>query len=257
MNLPLNPSAAQGFQTSAVAYERGRPDYPAAALACLATALRLEPGKLVVELGAGTGKFTHSLLTTGAQVIAVEPVEGMRRKFAELFPKVELRTGTAEVTTLEDASVDAVVAAQAFHWFDGPHALAEIRRILRSGGALGLLWNVRDSAVAWVAELDRILDAHDPGLPRYKSGAWKTVFERNRLFGPLQSESFTYEQVGTVQGLRDRLASISYVADLPDAARLKMLDEVSAMIDRHLGLGPSDRLVTPHRTDVYWSARIG
>jgi ubiquinone/menaquinone biosynthesis C-methylase UbiE len=120
MNKPtIHTTAAQGFSHAANAYERGRPDYPDEAVKLLVSFLGLGPGKLVVEPGAGTGKFTRLLVPSQSRIIAVEPVAEMRLKLSQLLPEVEALDGTAEAIPLPDGSVDAVVAAQAFHWFQG------------------------------------------------------------------------------------------------------------------------------------------
>src|SRR4029450_13324531 len=126
-----------GCAGSAEAYAGGRPGYPAAAVAWLARRLALGPGRTVVDLGAGTGQLSRLLGETGARVVAVEPVEEMRT----LLTGVEVLAGTAESIPLPDASADAVTAAQAFHWFDGPTALAEIAGVLAPGGAPAPVWN--------------------------------------------------------------------------------------------------------------------
>ena len=135
----IHPAAAAGFGRSAEAYERGRPGYPDAAVDRLVAAL---PGRRVVDLAAGTGKLTRALVARGCDVVAVEPVAEMR---ALIAPPARAVEGVAEATGLPDASADAVTVAQAFHWFDGPRALAEIHRVLRPGGVLALIWNRRDT----------------------------------------------------------------------------------------------------------------
>jgi SAM-dependent methyltransferase len=134
----MHRAAAVGFARSADAYERGRPEYPEAAILHLR---RLLPGQpLVLDLAAGTGKLTRPLLDAGLKVIAVEPVAQMR---AALPAGAEALEGTAEAIPVADGSVDAVTVGQAFHWFDGEAALSEIARVLRPGGLLALLWNRR------------------------------------------------------------------------------------------------------------------
>src|SRR4051812_40459047 len=132
----MNETAAIGFALSAQAYEEGRPGYPPAAL----EPLKLGAGMTVLDLAAGTGKLTRALAASEATVIAVEPVAEMR---AALPESVTALDGTAETIPLEAGSVDLVTVAQAFHWFDGPAALAEIHRVLVPGGRLAVLWNRR------------------------------------------------------------------------------------------------------------------
>src|SRR6187401_1351234 len=117
-NSALHPIAERGFGSTVDAYRRGRPSYPAEAVAWLATGLRLGTGGTVVDVGAGTGKFSALLVPTGAEVIAVEPLAAMRQGFAGDLPSVKVLEGSAEALPLADGSADAIVAAQAFHWFD-------------------------------------------------------------------------------------------------------------------------------------------
>jgi ubiquinone/menaquinone biosynthesis C-methylase UbiE len=152
----IHHAAETGYELAAADYERVRPSYPTRALAVLADALDLKAGQRVADLGAGTGKFTRLLALTGAKVVAVEPVPAMRERLTEILPQVHCVAGIAEATGLPDAAVDAVVAAQAWHWFDGPAALAEIERVTGPDGRLGLVWNTLDVTVPWVAAYSRI-----------------------------------------------------------------------------------------------------
>ena len=162
-----HPTAAAGFARAADAYERGRPGYPPEAIAHLVAELGLWDGTTVLDLAAGTGKLTRVLQATGATVIAVEPVEAMRRVLSEAVPGVEVRAGTAEAIPVADGSLDAVTVAQAFHWFDAGRALHEIYRTLRPGGGLGLIWNMFDTSIDWVAALQALVHAHQRGEPQY------------------------------------------------------------------------------------------
>ena len=132
--LNINSAAAEDFQVGADTYERGRPDFPAEAVEFLVQTLNINQASHVLDLAAGTGKLTRRLAPTGAKLTAVEPVEGMRRKFSALLPGVEILEGTAEAIPLPSESLDVVVVAQAFHWFDGPRALAEIHRVPETRG---------------------------------------------------------------------------------------------------------------------------
>jgi ubiquinone/menaquinone biosynthesis C-methylase UbiE len=123
--MSVHEQAARGFEAGADAYERGRPDYPPDAVEWLIAEAGLRPGRVVVDVGAGTGKLTRALLASGAEVVAIEPVAGMRAVFEREVPEATVRNGVAEALPLEDASAEAVVVAQAFHWFDGPKALAD------------------------------------------------------------------------------------------------------------------------------------
>ncbi|MGH8900991.1 MAG: class I SAM-dependent methyltransferase [Egibacteraceae bacterium] len=245
--------AARGFDLAGAAYERGRPSYPEAAVDLLCAELGIGPGRDVLDLAAGTGKLTRLLVPSGARLVAVEPVAGMRKVLAEALPDLPVLDGTAEALPLADGSIDAVVVAQAFHWFDGPRALAEIARVLRPDGRLGLIWNIRDEAVDWVPELSALLDRHAGGAPRYRHMAWRSAFDGSHDFGPLHERHFRYAPAASLAAMRDRVASTSYIACLPDPEREAFLDEVTTLLARTADA--DGRITMPYRTHVFWTRR--
>jgi SAM-dependent methyltransferase len=208
------------------AYERGRPGYPPAAVDFLAERLRLGPGRTVVDLAAGTGKLTRPLLATGAEVVAVEPAAAMR---AALPAGARVLDGTAERIPLAAASADAVAVAQAFHWFDGDAALAEIHRVLRPGGALALVWNRRAMDDPLNQAIEELIAPHRGHASAFHTGAWRDAFERTELFGPLEGRVFRNDQGLDADGLVDRIASVSFVAALDENERTKVLRAVRAL----------------------------
>jgi ubiquinone/menaquinone biosynthesis C-methylase UbiE len=252
----IHEQASIGFQRAADAYERGRPEYPAQAVEHLVEVLKIAAGSHVVELGAGTGKFTKALLATGAELVAVEPVEAMRRKLVEMVPNVRVVDGTAEAIPLADASVDAVVAAQAFHWFRGAEALAEIHRVLKPGGGLGLIWNARDESAGWVRGLTRIIEPYEGSAPRYKSLEWRRAFESGRLFSSLEKAEFAHAQTIPTHAIEDRIASISFIAALPDSTRGAVLEQVRELVRTEAGTRGLTEIDFPYRTDVYTCWRV-
>jgi SAM-dependent methyltransferase len=251
----IHEIAARGFARAPAAYERGRPGYPDEAVSFLLRVLRIEPGTVVLDLAAGTGKLTRHLVAAGAQVIAVEPVAEMRAALASALPDVRVLAGAAEALPLADGSVDAVTVGQAFHWFRGEEALAEIHRVLRPGGRLGLVWNVKDEAEPWVARLGKIIEPLRGGAPKQASGAWREAFEHTELFGPIHRKRFRLAHEVDREAVVERVASISFVAALRAPERERVLAEVRAMLAADLSTRGRDRLVIPYRTGVYWCAR--
>jgi ubiquinone/menaquinone biosynthesis C-methylase UbiE len=241
--------AVHGFDRAADTYERARPEYPPEAVAWLAKRLDLRRGRTVVDVAAGTGKLTRALVTTGARVIAVEPLAEMRRVLLKAVPEAEALEGTAEALPLADASVDAVTVAAAFHWFDVPSALAEFARVLRSGGALGLVWNLRDTRAPIHQELDELLEPHSIAVPHVRGFDATTHFPAP-LFGPLERAEFVHEQRFDAEGLVERVASISFVALLPDDEREELLARVRALGRRY-----EAPFAFPYRTRVFVSRR--
>jgi len=221
--MTVHKAAAVGFARSARAYERGRPGYPDDAVDRLVAAL---PGGAVVDLAAGTGKLTRALVARGLDVVAVEPVAEMRAAIAAPARAVE---GTAEAIPLPDRSADAVTVAQAFHWFDGPRALAEIHRVLRPGGVLALLWNRRDTRDALQGRITDLLEPHRADVPAHRDQAWRAVLQDSALFGAPREETFANEQRVDADGLADRVGSISFVAAMGEAERARLLAEIRAL----------------------------
>ncbi|WP_432486807.1 class I SAM-dependent methyltransferase [Kineococcus sp. SYSU DK018] len=215
---------ARSFGAAAAVYERARPGYPAGALDWV-----LPPGaRRVLDLGAGTGKLTRLLVARGLEVVAVEPTPGMREQFAAVLPDVEVLDGTAEDVPLPDDSVDAVVMAQAWHWVDPERAAPEVARVLRPGGWLGLLWNVRDPSVDWVAQLDRTL----PGAGEEQLGSLAPRV--GPPFGPVERYDVRWSQPMTLEGLLELTLSRSWVITLDEEGRREVLDDVRAQAEARL-----------------------
>jgi SAM-dependent methyltransferase len=251
----IHPAALTGFGTEAKAYARGRPDYPDELLSWLRGGLQLARGKTAVDLGAGTGKFTKLLVKTGAEVIAVEPVDAMRDQLSAGVPDIRAIPGTAEAIALEDSSVDAVVCAQAFHWFASEGALAEIHRVLRPGGKLGLVWNVRDKSVDWVAAITDIITPYEGDAPRYYTGDWRRPFDGG-LFSKLEETCFEYQHCGSPQQvILDRFLSVSFIAALPEEEKYTVRQKLRDLMAHHPKLKGRDSIAFPYRTHGYYCTR--
>ncbi|MBA8877320.1 class I SAM-dependent methyltransferase [Phyllobacterium myrsinacearum] len=247
----IHQAAAVGFAAKADSYVRGRPDYPPALDAWLRDELDLEPGKTVVDLGAGTGKFTLRLMTTGAAVIAIEPVAEMLQKLSERYPEITAKAGTAESIPLADASVDAVVCAQAFHWFATAAALTEIHRVLKPGGSLGLVWNTRDERIPWVAKLADIFAPYEGDTPRHYTGEWKKPFPFNG-FSVLREHHFSNSHIGAPEDvIVNRVLSTSFIAALPPEKQEQVAAEVRSLIAHEPSLNGKTEVTLPYDTAAY------
>jgi ubiquinone/menaquinone biosynthesis C-methylase UbiE len=223
----VHDAAAVGFARSADAYDRARPEAPAEAIAWLAERMGLRSGRTVVDLAAGTGKLTRPLAATGAETIAIEPVAEMRARIGDAAARS--LDGTAEAIPLPDASADAVTVAQAFHWFDGPAALAEIHRVLRPGGALALVWNRRPLEDPVHAAIERVIAPYRGDAPAHRSGAWRAAFDATTLFGPLEERTFAHSRPHDADALADRVGSTSFVAALSDGPQADVIAAVRAL----------------------------
>ena len=150
---------------------------------------------------------------------------------------------------------DVAVAASAFHWFDGERALPEIHRVLRTQGALGLIWNARDEASDWSERLTEIFDElAGPGAPRYRTGRWREAFERHpELFGPLHHRVAYHVHHVTPSAFLDRVLSVSYVVAATEAQRQHVREEVAELLSTDPELRDRDEIAMPYRTDVFWT----
>lgn len=230
---------------------RGRPDYPEALDAWLRQDLALGPGTVVVDLGSGTGKFLPRLLAVGAEVIAVEPSSAMRAQLMANFPHVDARDGRAEAIPLPDHSVDAVVCAQCFHWFATERALTEIHRVLKPGGHLGLVWNIRDATTPWVARLIEIMAPYDPGTPDFESQTWRRAFP-HAGFSALREHAFANPQVGPAERvIVDRVRSVGSIASLIADAHAQVMAQVRALIEATPALAGRSEVLFPNTTYAF------
>ena len=254
--MAVHEVAEEGFGREAEAYERVRPSYPADAVAWLVDNLGLGPGGIVLDLAAGTGKFTRLLVPSGATVLAVEPVEGMRQRFVAAVPGVPMVAAVAEALPIASRSLDAVTVAQAFHWFDADRAFGEFARVLRPRGRVGLIWNARDRSSDWVNDVWSIMDRVEKRAPwRDHERAVDSVPRPRAGFGSLHAETFRHEQPITPEGVVDRIASVSHVAVLPPAERQRVLDEVRGVLTHHPDARGRSELRIPYRVDAYWCER--
>jgi SAM-dependent methyltransferase len=234
---------ARSFDRAAEEYERGRPGYAEAAL----DALGLPANAHVLDLAAGTGKLTRQLVRRFERVVAVEPLDGMRKLLERLVPEADVRRGTAEDIPLEDAEVDAAFVGEAFHWFTGPLALVELARVLRPGGTLAILFNRADDGFEpplppefWATFEARALQK-DPAQ-KVGSGIWREAFPGP--FEELEVRSFANPFRVDREGLLAHVSSWSMVAALPD-------EERDALVSELRRLAPPGEYVLRLRTDLY------
>ena len=237
---------ANAFGPAAGDYEAARPSYPADAVALLQHELGVGPGARVCDLAAGTGKLTRLLVATGADVVAVEPVPGMREQLLATTPDVEALDGTAEAIPLPDGSVDVVTVAQAFHWFRFEEALAEISRVLRPGGALAILFNQRDERHEWVQAWNDAIEWHNRRISYYQTTDWVGVLTAAGFVGVEHAE-VEWDQPMTRELVAARIRSVSYIAEEPPAVQQEYVERVLPLVE-----GFEEPFDLPYVTHTWW-----
>lgn len=234
-------------------YVKYRPHYPVEIVAFLEQHYQLSPDKLIADIGAGTGISAELFLDAGYKVIAIEPNKEMREKSIALlqhrFSGFYALDGTAENTGLEEENVDAIIAGQAFHWFDREKAKVEFERILKPGGIVVLVWNERNTISGFEKEYDELIKQHGKD--------YVTVDHRNisdefiaAFFNPapVQLEVFKNQQVFDFNGLEGRLLSSSYMPSREDEGYERMISAVRHLFDRYQ---ENDRITIHYATKVY------
>jgi ubiquinone/menaquinone biosynthesis C-methylase UbiE len=230
-------------------YQKARPDYPRDAVSFLVDSLGIDDDAHVLDLGAGTGIFTGQLIPYCAHVTAVDPTAGMREILARRLPTVNVLDGSDVEIPLEDATVDCVVVAQAFHWFDAPVALEEIHRVLVDGGRLGVLWNERDESVSWVADLGEAM--RWPTFQPYKVGQDFTPVLMSGPFVNIERRKFSHQQFLDHEGLLQRVLTTSYIAVMDEHDKRVVMRDVRKVVDQL-----PDTIELPYVTDVYRATAI-
>jgi SAM-dependent methyltransferase len=245
MDEEVRRKRARSFGSVAGEYERARPGYPVDAVRWL---VGDRPCR-VVDLGAGTGKLTRALVALDHEVTAVEPSEEMLAQLCTAVPEAHAVLAGAEEIPLGDASADVVVAGQAFHWFDPERAMPEIARVLRPGGRVGLVWNMRDERVPWVARMSDVIGSEP-------TGGLDAISERlseKALFGPVDTAMFAHEQRLDRETLIELVVSRSYFAMQTPEERAATLTAIGRLYDEEAA---ADGLTMPYVTYVYRAERL-
>ncbi len=229
--MALHPLAAK-FPAVADAYERGRPEYAPAVVGCVAAELRIAPGAPVLDLAAGTGKLTRALLAGGLDVVAVEPQRSLREILAAGVGPERVREGVAEAIPLPDASVAAVTVADAFHWFDPADALGEIRRVLRPGGGLAVLSTAPDwGGASWAHEVGTLIAELRPDHPHHDGPPWQDAVRAAGGWTAPREIRVTASQPADPERIVDYVASMSWIAAIPDEQRTETLARIGAIVN--------------------------
>lgn len=272
--LNVHNVAVDGFgETNVDRYNRGRPDYSFETVAQVGNILSgvVSTNPIVLELGAGTGKFTKSFLKQEVQFanswnfktenyIASEPSTAFRRNLEKSIPLIKTIEATGHRIPLANQSVDCVIAAQAFHWMATQDTLQEVYRVLRQNCPLVMVWNSVDRSIPWLKELELsvLSPLYDRDTPRYITGEWENCFKQppgRRLFGPLQRWTARTTYIVTEDDVVDRFLSVSVAARLPDDERRTIEENIRQLVrDNHSASTlRENKIPLEYINDVVWA----
>ena len=253
----LTARRAKSFGPVAATYDRVRPGYPPDGVSWLleeagAAGIARTGRRRVLDLGAGTGALTRDLVSRGLDVVAVEPDPHMRAVLESRVPRADVRAGSAEELPVDDGDVDVVIGAQMWHWVDVGRATAEVARVLRPGGTLGLLWNLRDERVPWMAELGLVFGGDDA----HHRHAAEVMLPPGAPFTAAAARDFRWSQELAPTDIVDLVATRSHVQVLPDAERAEILARVGDFVASHPAVAGRGRIVVPYVTSCWHASRI-
>jgi SAM-dependent methyltransferase len=252
----VDPRAASGFASAVDAYERGRPSYPAEAVATLARELRLTSASTALDLAAGTGKLTRLLVPLVGRVVAVDPSPTMLAELRRQLPAVDARTGTAEAIPCADRSVAAVFVGEAFHWFRTTEACHELARVLSADGGLALLWNRprwSEAELHWLPAFGELVAPYRQAAGPFpaETDEWTVALQDTGLFAQLSRVESDHDHRISAADFVALVASWSWIANLPVETRSTVLRRVGELIGTH------DAFTLRYRTEIYWTFRRG
>jgi SAM-dependent methyltransferase len=238
------------FGRAAATYEAGRPEYPVAAVEWMLEPAASRTPLRVADVGAGTGKLTRAVLALGADVVAVDPDPAMLGQLRAGLPDVRTVEGSAERMPLPDASVDAVVLGQAWHWVAPDAGSREIGRVLAPEGVLGLIWNIRDEGVPWVARLTEIM--HGSNAEQLIAEGGPRVADP---FDELERREWAWSRRMSPEAVLDMVRSRSYVITARPEERARIEREVVEHVAQHPSAGADGTIEMPYVTHAFRAIR--
>jgi SAM-dependent methyltransferase len=238
---------------SAAGYEWARPAYPDDAVEFLGEVLHIGPGSIVLDVGAGTGKLSRNVVRLGCKLIAIEPLPEMRDQFRDAVVGIDVLDGTAEALPVDVESVDAIVAGQAWHWFDSWAAVVEAERVLRPGGGVGLLWNEYDESVRWIKDIAGLGRESKLRSQSPSTREWRTAFDGRPRWTDLEEVSFPHVHSVSRDQVVGRVMSSSVIAALTLTERARFAQRAREILDSHQDARETETVLMPYRTQVFWS----
>lgn len=252
-HLIMNP-AAKSFDICSEIYEDSRPGYPDAVANFFKKKLGFNTLSKLLELAAGTGKFTDLLVQHDLHPTVTEWLPNMLAILKAKHPKLSSAIAKAESIPFKDTTFEGVLTAQAFHWFANHVTLKDIARVLKSGGYLCILFQERNSQVSWGYEYHKIIFSYPhEAIVKFELGAWKSAFENQHYFSPLEHQKFTYSHHFFKKNLIQRALGMSFIAALSETKKAEVVQRIENLCATHPQIKDYDIIGFPYITHVYWA----
>ena len=250
-------SAARSFGVYSGSYEKSRPGYSRHSVELITKKVSLTKNSKILELGAGTGKYTASLVHEGFSPIVTDWCPRMLSVLHDKYPHLKNIAADACHLPLQSGTFDVVIAAQAFHWFATKDALKEIKRVLKPRGYLFLIFQERVENSEWIKEFHNILYSYPYDVrARFELGTWKQAFTNQNYFSAIQHENFPYTQYIAREDLIHRALGMSFLTALPDCKRESAISRIQLLCNTHDELKEKDTVEFFYKTHVYWARSI-
>ncbi len=247
-------SLAKSFDTCSESYEISRPGYPNAVANLLKQNLHFCKSSSLLELAAGTGKFTDLLVQHDLFPMVTEWLPNMLKVLKTKHPKLPAIIARAEDIPFKDNMFDGVLAAQAFHWFANHTALGDIARVLKKDGYLVLIFQERNDQIKWVQEYHKIIFSYPHEMiARFELGEWKKAFENQDYFSSPEHQQLPYAQHFLKENLTHRALGMSFIAALPEHRKKEVIQQVQDLCATHEQIKDKDVIEFPYITHVYWA----
>ncbi len=247
-------NTVERFSNRVENYVKYRPSYPPEILALFRDEMNLKKSAIIADIGVGTGISSKAFLDNGNSVIGVEPNEKMRwaaENYLREFPNFKIIDGTAENTTLEENSVDFVIAAQAFHWFDKAKASEEFRRILRDKGFIALIWNERQlDTTPYLRDYEQLLIEFGTDYEKVRHENIDENDLRDFFKTDIKKASFQNVQKLDFDGLKGRMLSSSYIPTAENPRFAEMIENLQSLFAEHAENGRIEILYT---TNIFYA----
>lgn len=249
--------AAKSFGSYYESYEKSRPDYSSYSVELIVEKFSVTPNSKILELGAGTGKFTTALVNKNFKPVVNDWCSQMLGVLNIKYPYLETLHADAHRLPLEENRFDIVVTAQSFHWFATKDALSEIFRVLKPNGYLVIIFQERVENTEWIKEFHKILYSYPYDVrARFELGLWKNIFDDQEFFGSLEHESFPYTQYLAKEDLVHRALGMSFLTSLPADKRDDAVAKVKNLYETHAELREKEIIEFFYKTHIYWARAL-